>query len=237
MPDVQRPGNRILEMLSAADFQRISEHIEPVTLETGQVVCEPGETVQHAHFPVSSILSSVIVLEGGLTVEAATIGNEGMSGISLLVDSRASPYRILQQHRGTTVRIQAAVFKQVLNGSAALRELLERYALTLIQQGAQNAACNQHHTLEERMSRWLLATSDRLGWDEFNLTQEFLAEMLGVYRQSVNLAARQLQTAGLISSRRGRVKILDREGLEQTCCECYQITKNTYDRLMQLSTG
>ena len=173
---------------------------------------------------MTGVLSSMVVLEDGSTVEASTVGNEGMDGLYLLADPKANPYRINVQVRGEMLRMTAEAFNRARAESGALSQLLTRYALVMIQRGAQNGACIQHHTVEERMCRWLLETAHRKGADEFGLTQEFLADMLGVRRQSVNLTARVLQSARLIEYRRGELTILDRAGLEEASCECFRVT-------------
>jgi CRP-like cAMP-binding protein len=170
-----------------------------------------------------------------LTVEASTVGNEGMDGLYLLADPLANPYRINVQVQGEMLRMSAMAFRRARSESHALSQLLLRYALVLIQRGAQNGACIQHHTVEERMCRWLLETAHRKGADQFGLTQEFLSDMLGVRRQSVNLTARILQSANLIKYHRGELTILDRAGLEESSCECFRVTSQMYESMMQLA--
>jgi CRP-like cAMP-binding protein len=177
----------------------------------------------------------MVVLEDGSTVEASTIGNEGMDGVYLLADPLANPYRINVQVHGDMIRMPAAAFSRALAEVPALAQLVMRYALVLIQRGAQNGACIQHHTIEERMCRWLLETAHRKGADQFGLTQEFLSDMLGVRRQSVNLTARVLQSAKLIKYHRGELTILDRAGLEEASCECFRVTTHMYERTMRLT--
>ena len=229
-----RPRNNILDRLPEADFQRIADHLERITPPLGEVVAHPGIAPKWVHFPETGVLSSMVVLEDGSTVEGSTVGNEGMDGLYLLADKLANPYKINVQVSGDFLRLPAREFKQAMSESAALSQLLARYALVSIQRGAQNAACIQHHTIEERMCRWLLETAHRKGADEFNLTQEFLADMLGVRRQSVNLTARLLQRANLIRYHRGELTILDRVGLEGASCECFRVTSEMYERAMKL---
>lgn len=199
-----------------------------------EVVCDPGEPLRFVHFPVTGLMSSIIVFHDGAAVEAATIGNEGMSGIALLVGERASPFRVIQQIEGESLRIAAAALKDVLAESPGLRELMARYALTLMQQSAQTAACNLRHPVRERMCRWLLASADRIGREEFALTQEFMAVMLGVRRQSVSVTAVELQEEGLITYRRGKLRIVDRVRLERSACECFRASRDAYERMMRL---
>lgn len=227
-----RSPNRLLNRLPQADYALLEPHLESVAIKIREVLCQPGQAQKYAYFPTTSMLSSIILLSDGTAVEAATIGNEGMAGFGLLVKETASPYRVVQQIHGETLRIEARQLQHALASSSLLRDLLQRYVFTLLQQTGQNAACNLHHRIGPRMSRWLLQTSDRAGRHEFNITQEFLSEMLGVSRQSVNGAARQLQEAGLIEYRRGYVAILDRQKLESNACECYAVFNETYARYM-----
>jgi CRP-like cAMP-binding protein len=230
-----RPRNKILERLPEADLQMVLGRMETVSPTLGEVVARTGIQPQWVHFTVSGVLSSMVVLEDGSTVEASTIGNEGMDGLYLLADPLANPYRINVQVRGEMLRMSAEAFKQARAESAPFSNLLLRYALVLIQRGAQNGACIQHYTIEERMCRWLLETAYRKGEDHFGLTQEFLSDMLGVRRQSVNLTARILQSANLIKYHRGELTILDRAGLEEASCECFKVTTEMYDRVMRLA--
>src|SRR5476651_2229733 len=233
MPNKDKRGNQILKRLPAADLRRIMTRMERVTPKVGEVIAQPGKEPEFVHFPVSGVLSSMVVLEDGGTVEASTVGNEGMDGLYLLANPQANPYRINVQVQGKMLRMPVAAFKRAQSESPALSQLLLRYALVLIQRGAQNGACIQHHTIEERMCRWLLETAYRKGEDHFGLTQEFLSDMLGVRRQSVNLTARILQQANLITYRRGELTILDRTGLENASCECFKEIIVMYDRLMK----
>jgi CRP-like cAMP-binding protein len=235
MPITGKRDNQILQRLPAADLRRIRTRMEVVTPKLGEVVAHPGAEPRFVHFPISGVLSSMVVLEDGLTVEASTVGNEGMDGLYLLADPLANPYRINVQVPGELLRMPTKAFRQELAASNAFSQLLLRYALVLIQRGAQNGACIQHHSIEERMCRWLLETAYRKGEDEFGMTQEFLADMLGVRRQSVNLTARVLQSAKLIKYHMGNLRILDRAGLEEASCECFRVTSKMYDRMMQLS--
>lgn len=234
MDAAPQSSNRILAKLPYADFEWLRRQAEPVHLEPGEIVCDPGRPLAYAYFPSGGILSSVVVLDDGFIVEAAAIGNEGMAGAALGVDGAAHPHRIVQQIRGEMLRVPAAVFRAALAVSQPLHELTDRYMLALLQQCGQNAACVAHHDVKQRMCRWLLSSSDRVGSDEFELTQEYLAQMLGVRRQSVGLAAQLLQEAGWISYSRGRLTIRDRHALEQAACECYETTQQSYDRVMQM---
>jgi CRP-like cAMP-binding protein len=225
--------NRILDRLPGPDYERIAGQAELVTLPAFAVICDTGKVLEYAYFPVSSVLSALIVLENGAMVEAATIGNEGMVGVSLLLGNPPTPHRIVQQVLGETLRIDVDTFSKALKASEALRHLVERFAVTLIYQGSQGAACNQHHSVEERMCRWLLETSDRCGKEEFDITQEFLGAMLGVRRQGVNLTARLLQQAGIIAYDHSHLTILNRRALEKVSCECYGASTAVYRCLME----
>jgi CRP-like cAMP-binding protein len=209
--------------------------MEKVSPQLNEVVAQPGTEPRWVHFPVSGVLSSMVVLEDGSTVEASTVGNEGMDGLYLLADPLANPYRINVQVPGEMLRMAAAAFRRARAESHAFSQLLMRYALVLVQRGAQNGPCIQHHTIEERMWRWLLETAHRKGADHFGLTQEFLADMLGVRRQSVNLNARLLQQANLIKYHRGELTILDRGGLKEASCECFNVTSQMYERTLRLA--
>jgi CRP-like cAMP-binding protein len=235
MANDNRTGNTILDRLPETEYGRVAVLLEKVSPDVGEVVAYPDKEPKWVHFPVSGVLSSMVVLEDGSTVEASTIGNEGMDGLYLLADPLANPYRINVQVQGDMLRMSAKAFKQALTESRALSQLLWRYALVLIQRGAQNGACIQHHNIEERMCRWLLETAHRKGQDHFGLTQEFLSDMLGVRRQSVNLTARILQRANLIKYHRGELTILDRVGLEEASCECFRVTTLMYERMMRLN--
>ncbi len=227
-------GNTILDRLPRADLDRIVAQMDQISPEVGDVVAYPDKDYRFVHFPISGVLSSMVVLEDGSMIEGSTIGNEGMDGLYLMADPLANPYRVNVQVRGSLLRMPAKAFKQALSESQALSQLLLRYAMVLIQRGAQNGACIQHHSIEERMCRWLLETAHRKSADKFGLTQEFLSDMLGVRRQSVNLTARVLQQVGLIKYHRGELEILDRQGMEQASCECFRVTSQMYERIMRL---
>ena len=234
MPTAEPPTNRILERLPTSDYRTIVDQMERICPPLGEVVARPGVPPKWVHFPLSAVLSSMVVLENGDAVEGSTLGNEGMDGLYLLSAALVNPYKIDIQVEGELLRLSAAAFKKVLADSPAMTHLLMRYAFVSIERGAQNSACIQHHTIEERMCRWLLETAYRNGSDQFHMTQEFLSDMLGVRRQSVNLTARVLQMAGLIKYGRGEVTIVDRAGLEETSCECFRVTTDTYDQAMRL---
>lgn len=224
--------NLLLRRMPHSDYDRLAGDLETVTIGAREIVCEPGDDLPHVYFPTSSMLSSIVVISDGIAVEAATIGREGMGGVAVLVNERKSPYRVIQQVRGEAQRIEANRFGNALRASDSLRELVQRYVFTLLEQCGQNAACNLHHSIETRLARWLLQTSDRIGRVDFYITQEFLSEMVGASRQTISGVAGKLQQAGLIEYRRGNVRLIDRIGLEGQSCECYGRYNATYEKYM-----
>ena len=234
MPHSEVLVNRILDRLPPSDHKRILGQMERITPTLGEVIAQPGTPPKWVHFPISAVLSSMVILENGDTVEGSTLGNEGMDGLYLLSAALVNPCKINVQVEGEILRMSAAAFKKTLADSPAMTDLLMRYAFVSIERGSQNGACIQHHTIEERMCRWLLETAYRKGKDKFHLTQNFLADMLGVRRQSVNLTARLLQGAKLIEYTRGELTILDRPGLEEASCECFRVTTAMYEQAMRL---
>jgi CRP-like cAMP-binding protein len=224
--------NRLLASLPREVYLQAMSRAKRITLPAGEVIAEPGRPAESVYFPTTGVISAVVSLKDGALTEAAMIGNEGVAGFASVIDQEASPYRLVQRVEGELLRFTTFEFKALLETSACLRDLIGRYLLTLLQQHAQNAACNLHHKIDERLCRWLLTTSDRVGRDSFQVTQEFLSEMLGVSRQSVNVTAGQLQQQGLIAYRRGNLRINDRTLLEASACECYRATKEMYERLM-----
>lgn len=230
--ETHRTGNRLLDRLDSRDLERLSRRMERQVLPLRSAIRAPREPMRYAYFPVTNVLSAVVVLQDGSAVEAAAIGNEGVADVGLLVGERENPHLLVQQVAGESLRVPADRFRAALDESPRLRDLVERYALVLLRQCAQNAACNARHATEERLSRWLLACADRAGRDEFDITQEYLGVMLGVSRQSTNAAIRSLQRQGLISYRRRRLEILDRPRLEGAACECYEAGNDAYEDLM-----
>jgi CRP-like cAMP-binding protein len=226
--------NRLLACLPEEEFARLSPLLERVTLTHGQHVIVSEEPIRDIYFPLNCLLSLVTILEDGSTVESGTIGREGMSGVPVLLDAKTTTMPTFAQIPGDALKIRASVIKEIYDEGGALNKLLNRYIHTVIVTGSQSTACNARHKVEERLCRWLLMSSDGVGSDELNLTQEFLATMLGVRRPGVSQAASVLQEAGLITYSRGRIHILGREGLERAVCECYRMTKEEYDRLFGL---
>jgi CRP-like cAMP-binding protein len=228
-----RTGNRLLDRLPADESSRLLPLAETVSLRNLEQVHQQDAPLPHVYFPKSGVLSSVIASAEGGVVEAATIGNEGMVGIPALLGLDFTTAAVTSQVPGESLRIPTPSFVQALKQSGPLDVLLRRYIAFSLRSAYQAVACNALHATEERMSRWLLTTQDRVGQREFSLTQEFLAEMLGVRRQTVQLVAGTLQTAGLITYRWGLIQVIDREGLEAASCECYGITKALYDRIVR----
>jgi CRP-like cAMP-binding protein len=226
--------NRLLATLPPGHRERLEKRAERVALRRGEIVCEPFAAMTHVYFPAGNLLSSVIIMPDGTPIEAAVIGHDGMSGIGMLVNAKASPYRVMQQVDGPCLRVPAADFAEVLADSPPLRLILERYALTLLQQSGQNVACGLSHPVAARMCRWLLECADRVGREDFDITQDFLAAMLGVRRQAVNITAAELQDAGLITYRRGHVALRSRAAVEKSACDCYGVTREMYEELMRI---
>lgn len=223
--------NRLLACLPEEEFARLSPQLERVALTHGQHVIVPDEPIRDIYFPLNCLLSLVTILEDGSTVESGIIGREGMSGVPVILDAKMTTMPTFTQVPGDALRVRATVVKEMYDEVGPLCKLLNRYIHTVIVTGSQSVACNARHKVEERLCRWLLMSSDGVGSAEVNLTQEFLATMLGVRRPGVSVAAGVLQDAGLISYSRGTIRILDREALERAACECYRMTKEEYDRL------
>jgi CRP-like cAMP-binding protein len=224
--------NLLLRSLPTVEFERIAPRLVPVTLTATEVLSDPGVPPTHVHFPETAVFSMIVVMADGTAVEAATIGNEGLAGLSAFLGTAAMTARCLIQVSGQAHRMTVPAFRRAVATSPALETLLSHYTQAFINQVAQSAACNRLHALSERCARWLLMTHDRVGADQFLLTQEFLSYMLGVRRESVSEAAHRLQAAGLIRYRRGKLTILDRPGLETASCECYRTVRADYERLL-----
>ena len=232
-----RGANRLLGLLTPADFQRLRPHLQPVTLEYRKSLYESDTPIEYVWFLESGVGSLVNTMENGDAAEVGTIGNEGMVGLPLLFGDNQSPTSVYVQVPGSGLRMKADLFTRDLAGSASMRRVMLHYAHAFFNQVAQSAACNHFHSIEQRACRWLLMTHDRMQSDEFLLTQEFLAMMLGVQRTGVTAAATALRRAGLIRYRRGIVTILNRPGLEGKSCECYGISKLEFDRLLGVARG
>ena len=225
-------ANQLLAALPAAEWQRIGPLLEAVDLPLGQVLYESGSKMGHVYFPINAIVSLLYVMEDGASAEIAVVGNEGLVGIALFMGGETTPSRAVVQSAGKGYRLRAADIKNEFNTSGPVLHLLLRYTQALITQMAQTAVCNRHHSLDQQLCRWLLLSLDRLSGNELVMTQELIANMLGVRREGVTEGALKLQKAGLISYARGHIKVLDRAGLEHRTCECYGVVKKEYDRLL-----
>jgi CRP-like cAMP-binding protein len=206
--------------------------MESVSLEFQQILYQPDELISYVYFPTNSVISLLTTMEDGNCVEVGTVGKEGMVGLPVFLEADKIPSQAISQIPGNAIRMRADIFKREVAPGSSLYKLLQRYTQALLNQLAQSAACNRLHSIEQRCCRWLLMTQDRVGSDHFILTQEFLAQMLGVRRASVNEVATTIQKAGLIRYSRGKMTICDRVGLEAAACECYQVVKQEFDRLI-----
>ena len=224
--------NQLLAALPDAEWQRWLPQLELVEMSLGQVVYESGSTLGHVYFPTTAIVSLLYVMENGASAEIAVVGHEGLVGISLFMGGESTPSRAVVQSAGRGFRLDAHAIKGEFNRTGPVMHLLLRYTQALITQMAQTAACNRHHSLDQQLCRWLLLSLDRLQSNELVMTQELIANMLGVRREGVTESALKLQAAGLIRYARGRIKVLDRAGVEARTCECYAVVKKEYDRLL-----
>ena len=228
---VVQKSNHLLAALPDSEWQRWLKRLETVDMPLGMVLYESGTTLSHVYFPVTSIVSLLYVMENGASAEIAVVGNEGLVGVSLFMGGESTPSRAVVQSAGKGLRLSAAVLKEEFNRAPVLHLLL-RYTQALITQMAQTAVCNRHHSLDQQLCRWLLLSLDRLHGSELVMTQELIANMLGVRREGVTEGALKLQKAGLIKYSRGHITIVDRRGLEKRSCECYEVVKKEYDRLL-----
>ena len=224
--------NHLLDALPAGDYERLVPHLELVPMRLGDVLYESGVQLRYVYFPTTAILSLLYVMEDGASAEIAIVGNEGILGISLFMGGETTPSRAVVQSAGHAFRLKADLLKTEFGRFGPTMHLLLRYTQALITQMAQTAVCNRHHSVDQQLCRWLLLSLDRLQTSELSMTQELIANMLGVRREGVTEAAGKLQGAGLISYTRGRITVLDRPGLEARSCECYQVVKTEFDRLL-----
>jgi CRP-like cAMP-binding protein len=233
MSSLHKPNqNHLLAALPAADFERLEPRLELVPMALGQMLYEPGVQMRHAYFPTTSIVSLHYVTESGASAETAGVGNEGVVGVPLFMGGNTTSSSAVVQTAGHAYRLDRATLKQEFDSAGTLQRLLLRYTQALMTQMAQTAVCNRHHSVEQQLCRWLLLTLDRLPDRELVMTQELVASMLGVRRESVTDAAGSLQAAGYIRYRRGHIGVLDRAGLEMQVCECYGVVKKELDRLL-----
>ena len=231
MPDDPR-RNTLLAMLPEHEWERWRPQLEWVDMPLGQVLCESGQTISHVYFPTTAIVSLLYVMENGASAEIAVVGHEGVVGISLFMGGESTLSRMVVQSAGEAFRLKARVIKEEFERSSTVLHLLLRYTQALITQMSQTAVCNRHHSLDQQLCRWLLLSLDRLSGDKLVMTQELIANMLGVRREGVTESALKLQKAGLIQYSRGHITVLDRKGLEARTCECYEVVKKEYDRLL-----
>jgi CRP-like cAMP-binding protein len=224
--------NHLLAALPAEILEHIYPHLKLISLPLGEVLYESGGQLQHVYFPTTAIVSLNYIMENGASTEIAGVGNEGVLGISLFMGGNTTPSRATVQAAGCSYRLKARLLMEEFNRGGVMQHLLLRYTQTLITQISQTAVCNRHHSVEQQLCRWLLSTLDRLPSNELTMTQELIANMLGVRREGITEAAGHLQQAGFIRYRRGHITVLDRSGLESRACECYTVVKNEYDRLL-----
>lgn len=224
--------NHLLAALPADEFTRLAPNLELVKMKLGQVLYESGGQLKHVYFPTNSIVSLLYVMEDGASAEIAVVGNEGILGISLFMGGETTPSRAVVQSEGHSYRLPSQQLKREFNRAGPVMHLLLRYTQALITQMSQTAVCNRHHSVDQQLCRWLLLSLDRLSSDKLTMTQELIANMLGVRREGVTEAAGKLRDAGIISYSRGHIKVLDRVKLERHVCECYIVVKKEFDRLL-----
>jgi CRP-like cAMP-binding protein len=225
-------GNQLLDALPETEWLRWEPQLELVDLPLGMVLYESGAQMAYVYFPTTAIVSLLYVLENGASAEIAVVGHEGLVGIAIFMGGGSTPSRAVVQSAGKGLRLRADAMKDEFGRSSPVMHLLLRYTQALITQMSQTAVCNRHHSLDQQLCRWLLLSLDRLTGNNLVMTQELIANMLGVRREGVTEAALNLQKNGLISYARGHIKVLDRPGLEQRTCECYQVVKAEYERLL-----
>ena len=229
--------NHLLAALPAADYERLQPDLECVPLPLGMAVYESGAKLDYVYFPTDCIVSLLYVMKSGASAEIAVVGYEGLVGVALFMGGESTPSRAVVQSAGYAYRLPSKILKREFEQSGPLQHLLLRYTQALITQMAQTAVCNRHHSVEQQLARWLLLSLDRLPSSELHMTQELIANMLGVRREGVTEAAVKLQTAGLIQYNRGHILVLDRPGLEERVCECYAVVKRETDRLLPAKTA
>lgn len=218
--------------MPGSEWQRIQPCLEEVDLPLGKVLHESGGPMSHVYFPINAIVSLLYVTENGATAEVAVVGNEGVVGVALFMGGESTPSRAVVQSAGKAYRLRGQFMKDEFNRAGPVMHLLLRYTQALITQMAQTAVCNRHHSLDQQLCHWLLISLDRLSGNELTMTQELIANMLGVRREGVTEAALKLQHLGIIKYARGHIKVLDRDALESRVCECYAVVKKEYDRLL-----
>jgi CRP-like cAMP-binding protein len=232
-PVAQEPfKNRLLAVLPKPESERLLPHLEPVALPLGKALYESGDRLNHVYFPTTAIVSLLYVMENGASAEIAVVGREGVVGIALFMGGDTMPNRAVVQSQGSGFRLHGGLLQREFNRGGEFQHLLLRYTLAMLTQMAQTAVCNRHHTVDQQLCRWLLLSLDRLPTNEMKMTQELIANMLGVRREGVTEAAGKLQAAGLIHYNRGHIRVLDRPGLEARVCECYDVVRKEFSRLL-----
>lgn len=224
--------NHLLAALPASDFDRLQARLKLVTLPLGDVLYESGSQLRHVYFPTNAIVSLLYLMADGASAEIAVVGNEGIIGVSLFMGGETTPSRAVVQSAGYAYQLTGSSLKEEFTHGGAMQHLLLRYTQALLTQMAQTAVCNRHHSLDQQLCRWLLLSLDRLSGNDLIMTQELIANMLGVRREGVTEAAGNLQDAGLIKYSRGHITVVDRPGLEARTCECYAVVKRESDRLL-----
>jgi CRP-like cAMP-binding protein len=233
MPSPREPQqNHLLAALSAAERERLYPHLQLVPMPLGKVLYESGDLLRYVYFPTDSIVSLLYVMADGASAEISVVGNEGLIGIALFMGGETTPSRAVVQSAGSAYRLMGQYLKEEFRRNSGMQLLLLRYTQALITQMAQTAVCNRHHSVDQQLCRWLLLSLDRLSSNTLTMTQELIANMLGVRREGVTEAAGKLQELGVIRYARGRITVLDRPRLEQLCCECYAVVKKETDRLL-----
>lgn len=226
-------GNRLLAALLPEEYERLLPNLEPVSLELGEIIYQSGGRLNYIYFPTDCIVSLLYTMENGMSAEIGIVGNEGVIGIALFMGGDTMPNRAIVQSAGNAIRVKAQFLQEEFKRGGGFQHLLLRYTQALVTQISQTAVCNRLHTLEQQLSRWLLLSHDRLQSDELVMTHEMIANMLGTRREGVTIAAGKLQDAGLINYCRGRINIIDRAGLETSVCECYQVVRDEFNRLLK----
>jgi CRP-like cAMP-binding protein len=229
-PTAAACANRLLALLPEAEYQNLRSQLEYVDTPTRFVVYERDKPITQVYFPLEGAHSVLAIMEDGAAVEVGTIGNEGFSTVDVLTGTIVAMETTICQIPGSALRLPLTVFQKAIEGDTVLASVTTRFLQVYLAQVSQSVACNRLHSLEQRFARWVLMCQDRMQGDEFRLTQEFLADMLGVYRPSVSLVARSFQQAGLLRYNRGVINILDRKGLEEVCCECYRVVRRRYEK-------
>jgi CRP-like cAMP-binding protein len=224
--------NHLLAALPTAEFERLAPHLELVPMPLGETLYDPGVQLQHAYFPTTAIVSLLYILESGFSAELAGVGNEGVLGISLFMGGDTTSSSAVVQTAGHGYRLRGALLKEEFGRAGLMQRLLLRYTQALVTQVSLTAVCNRHHSIEQQLCRWLLSTLDRLPASELVMTQELVANALGVRREGITEAAGKLRNASIIRYRRGHISVLERSGLETRACECYGVVRKELDRLL-----